>query len=209
MIAEIQHALGMVNFRIFLFSILLFFVGYTIAPFIYFRQIKILLAYPMWIARKLDKIAAKNWHPVLLFVFIFSVNLVSLFVDLISGYVPTLPFIFAVWTGLNIGVVTYHTLEGKFYFVSLLNPVALFELPAAFIAFSLALEYNCHLLNCTVFEQQITSFLPYLHSFVILVIPLLVLAGIIETFAIRLAHRVEEEQKKTESDENEEKKQDR
>ncbi len=205
MIAEIQHALAMINFRIFLFSILLFFVGYTLAPFVYYRQLKILLAYPLWIARKLDKIAAKNWHPVALFIFIFSINLFSLFVDLISGYVPTLPFVFAVWTGLNIGVITYHTLEGKFYYISLLNPVAIFELPAAFVAFSLAIEYNCHLLNCTVFNRQILSFQPYLKSFVLIVIPLLFLAGIIETFAIRLAHKVEKEQKEEEKGKDEKK----
>ncbi len=201
MIAEIQQALAMINFRIFLFSILLFFVGYTLAPFVYFRQIKILLAYPMWVARKLDKIADKNWHYLFLFFFIFSINLISLFIDLISGYIPGLPFLFAVWTGLNIGIVTYHTLEGRFYYVSLLNPVALFELPAAFAAFSLAIELNCNLLNCFVFDRQITTFQPYLHSFAFIVIPLLIVAGIIETFAIRLAHKVEEEQKKAESDE--------
>ena len=189
-----QHALAMVNFRIFLFSILLFFVGYTLAPFVYYRQIKFLLAYPLWVARKLDKIATKNWPPLILFTFIFCINVFSLFVDLISGFVPALPFIFAVWTGLNIGVITYHTLEGKFYYVSLLNPVAIFELPAAFVAFSLAIEFNCQKLNCTVFNQTISSFHPYLKSFIFIVIPLLVLAGIIETFAIRLAHKIEKEE---------------
>lgn len=204
MIAEMQQALAMINFRIFLFSILLFFIGYTLAPFAYYRHLKILLAYPLWVARKLDKIAEKYWHPLVMFFFIFSVNLVSLFVDLISGYVPGLPFIFAIWTGLNIGVVTYHTLEGKFYYVALLNPVAIFELPAAFAAFSLAIEYNCYLLNCSVFKQQTVVFHSYLQSFAIVVIPLLIIAGIIETFAIHLAHKVEEEQRKRESKENQE-----
>ncbi len=202
MIAAIQHALAMINLRIFLFSILLFFVGYTLAPFVYYRRFKLLLAYPLWVARKLDDIARKNWRPLVLFAFIFTMNLLSLFVDLISGYVPALPFVFAVWTGLNIGVVTYHTLEGKFYYISLLNPVAIFELPAAFVAFSLAIEFNCHLLNCTVFNQSVSAFQPFLQSFAIIVIPLLIIAGIIETFAIRLANKVEEEQREAESKED-------
>jgi uncharacterized membrane protein SpoIIM required for sporulation len=194
MIGEIQQALSLINFRIFLFSMVLFLVGYTLAPLAYYKQWKILLAYPLWIARKLDKLTQKKWTPIVLFVFILSINIISLFVDLLSGYVPGLPFFFAIWTGLNIGVVTYHTLEGRYYYLSLLNPVALLELPASFVAFSLAIEINCVRLSCPYLSLEAHSFSVYFRTFLVVVIPLLILAGIIETFAIRLAQKVEEEE---------------
>ncbi len=186
-----QAALDLIHFRVFLFSMVLFFTGYTLAPYVYFKEFRLLLVYPLWIAKKLDRLASKKWNPLLLFLFIFFMNLASLFVDLVSGKIPALPILFAIWTGLNIGVITYHTLQGKFYFAALLNPVALFELPAAFIAFTLALEFNCVLLNCGLIKNLPAPFNAYLNSFFLTVVPLLFIAGIIETFAIKVAQKIE------------------
>ena len=161
---EFKQALELINLRLFLFSMVLFFVGYTIAPWVYYKNIKILLAYPKWLGKKLDKLTTKRWHFLTLFLFIVLINSFSLFVDLVSGVVPGLPVLFAIWTGFNVGVITYHTLVGKFYFSSLLNPVALFELPAAFIAFSLALEYNCVILNCTFLSNLPLHFFSYFNG---------------------------------------------
>lgn len=197
--SEFKQALELLNLRLFIFSMVLFFAGYTIAPWVYYKDIKLLLAYPKWLGKKLDKLAAKRWHFITLFVFILIINSFSLFIDLISGFVPGLPVLFAIWTGFNVGVITYHTLVGKFYFSSLLNPVALFELPAAFIAFSLALEFNCVLLECSLFPNLPQHFTSYLNAFVWVVIPLLIVAGIIETAAIKIAQRIEEEEKKSEN----------
>ncbi len=189
---DLRQAISLINFRIFLFSMVFFFAGYTIAPWAYFKNIKILLAYPKWLSKKLDKLASKRWPFLILFLFILSVNTFSLFVDLISSFVPGLPLVFAIWTGFNIGVITYHTLVGKFYFTSLLNPVALFELPAAFITFTLALEYNCVLLQCGWITNLPDNFFYYLNSFLLIVIPLLILAALIESAAIKFAQRIEE-----------------
>lgn len=197
--AELKQALQLFNMQLFLVSMVLFFIGYTIAPWVYYKDFKILLAYPKWLGKKLDKLASKKWHYLALFAFLVSVNSLSLFIDLISGFVPGLPVLFAIWTGFNIGVITYHTLVGKFYFSALLNPVALFELPAAFITFSLALQYNCRLMNCPWLHNLPQDFSSYLHSFVWVVLPLLIIAGLIETAAIKLAQRIEEEEKKSEN----------
>ncbi len=197
-----QAALDLIHFRVFLFSMVLFFTGYTLAPYVYFKEIRFLLVYPLWIAKKLDRLASKKWNPLLLFLFIFFMNLASLFVDLISGKVPGLPVVFTIWTGLNIGVITYHTLQGKFYFTALLNPVALFELPAAFIAFTLALEYNCVVINCTLIKNLPVAFSAYLNSFFLTVVPLLFLAGVIETFAIKIAQKIESAEAESKDEKN-------
>ncbi len=192
MIAEIKQGLELIHLRVFLFSMVLFFAGYTLAPWVYYKNIKPLLAYPKWLAQKLDKLASKRWHFLTLFLFILTINTFSLFVDFISGLLPGLPILFAVWTGFNVGVITYHTLVGKFYFASLLNPVALFELPAAFVAFTLALQYNCVVIGCHWLGNLPENFSHYWNAFLWIVLPLLIIAGIIETFAIKLAQRIEE-----------------
>jgi len=179
-----------INFKIFLFSALLFFIGYALAPTVYYKEINWLVKYPMWIVNWLDSFAKKNWKPVFLFGFLFALNTLSLMIDLLSAIVPVLPFIFAIWTGLNIGIVTYHTLEGHYYFTALFNPVAFFELPAAFITFAMAFQYNLSNLGITSISKvtwQDISFQRYLFLFLVIVLPILLMAGIIETYLIHIS----------------------
>ncbi len=183
--------LSLLNLKIFMVSILLFIVGYAFAPTAHFKQIRFLTAYPLWIAEKMEAWAKKKWNPVLLFLFLFSLNSVSLLINFFSGYLPLLPLIFAVWTGLNIGLITYHTLKGQFYFASLINPVALFELPAAFISFTAAIQFSLASFHPRLISLPETSFSQYLQLFYYIVIPLLVASGIIETFLIILSQKME------------------
>ncbi len=186
--------LELINFQIFLFSIILFFIGYAFAPTVYFKKIKLLAAYPQWIIKKMDIIIKKDWKASSLFIFLLSVNSFSLFVNLLSGFIPGLPILFAVLTGINIGYITYHTLEGRFYYAALINPVALFELPAAFISFTLAMQYNLRLTNLQLFELPEIGFSGYLNLFIIAVIPLLLISGIIETFLIIISQKIRDEE---------------
>ncbi len=188
-------ALGQLNLQLFLFSMVLFFAGYALAPLVYHKNIRFLTAYPLWIARKIEQWMEKRWNPFLLFLFLFSVNSFSLLINFSSTLVPFLPFIFTLWTGLNVGLVSFHALKGEYYFVSLLNPVALFELPAAFIASTLAFQYNLQILNFHRFDWKVLPFDGYFHLFLLLVIPLLLLAGIIETTIIELTQRMSDKGK--------------
>jgi len=85
--------------------------------------------------------------------------------------------------GFNIGVVMYHSLEGKFYYIGLLNPVAILELPAAWLSITMAMQFSLqHYLNISFLPT--ISFLQYVDYFLYTIIPLLLLAGIIETILI-------------------------
>lgn len=185
--------LELINFQTFLFSIILFFIGYAFAPTVYFKKIKILSVYPQWIIKKMDILIKKDWKTSSLFIFLISVNSFSLFVNLLSGFVPGLPVLFAILTGINIGYITYHTLEGRFFYAALINPVALFELPAAFISFTLAIQYNLRLINLKLFDLPETGFSGYLNLFLITVIPLLLISGIIETFLIMISQKIRDD----------------
>jgi uncharacterized membrane protein SpoIIM required for sporulation len=175
-------------------SALLFFLGYALAPTAYYKNIRWLVSYPMWIVKKLDVLSKKAWNPVFLFIFLFSMNSFSLLVDLLSAVIPLLPFLFAIWTGINIGVVTYHTLEGNFYYTALINPVAFFELPAAFLTFSMAIQYNLSNLGITSLSGinwRDVAFERYVFLFIIAVLPILLMAGIIETYLIHMSKKME------------------
>ena len=72
----------------------------------------------------MDKYFNKDWHPIKIFFILFFLNTVSLFLNLLSGFIIFLPFIVAIIMGINIGIIIYHSLDGRFYYISLINPVA-------------------------------------------------------------------------------------
>ena len=180
-----------VRIQLVFVGMVFFFSGYAAAPWIYHKKIKWLLAFPLWIADKLKTWSEKKINVYGLFFFIFGVNSISLTLDFLSGFILFLPILFATWTGLNIGVVTFHSLKGEFYFAALLNPVALLELPAVFITFALALGYNMQLLEWSA-EGLFWKFDTYLHSYLWIVIPLLFISAVVETALIHWAQKIEE-----------------
>ena len=194
MIDFVYSQFSLINFQVFLLSILSVMVGYVFAPTVQYKQIRLLMVYPLWIESKLEKWSPEKWQALPLFLFLFALNLLSLFVDLLSGLIPFLPFIFAVWSGINIGLITYRKLEGQFYYLSLVNPVSIFELPAVFITFTAAIQYNLTHIGVPFLELPKVDEAAYLQLFLILVLPLTLIAGFVETILIKLIKRMEKEE---------------
>ena len=183
MIQSFLEIFRVINTQILIISILLFFVGYAIAPTAYYKKIKWLTAYPFFIIKLMDAFFKKKHHPLKVFFILFTLNTISLFLNLISAWGIILPLIFVLYMGLNIGVVMYHSLEGKFYYIGLLNPVAILELPAAWLSITMAMQFSLqHYLNISFLPT--ISFLQYVDYFIYTIIPLLLFAGIIETILI-------------------------
>jgi hypothetical protein len=183
MIQSFLEIFKVLNPQIFIISILLFFTGYAIAPTAYFKKINWLTVYPFFLIKLMDKFFVNKHHPVKIFLIIFSLNTFSLFLNLLSAWGVILPFIFILYLGINIGVVIYHSLEGKFYYAGLINPVAILELPAAWLSITMAIQFSLHHFFGSTFVPTI-GFGQYLIYFVNTIIPLLFLAGIIETVLI-------------------------
>ena len=184
---EVFH---IINLQVYLFSILLFFTGYALAPTAYYKKIKLLTAYPLFIINLIDKHFNNDWHPLKIFVVIVLLNSISLFLNLLSAYGIILPVIFSIYLGINLGVVMYHSLHGKHYYLSLLNPVALIELPAAWLSFSMALQFSAtNYFNISGLLQ--VTFSQYTFYFIITVLPILIIAAIIETALIVFAKKFE------------------
>ncbi len=180
------------NFQVVLLAALLFFIGYVLAPTAHYKKIKWLTAYPFFIIHIMDKYFKKEWPALVIFIVILSLNGFSLFLNLLSGWVIILPFLLIIYTGLNIGVVMYHTLEGRFYYASLLNPVAMLELPAAWISIAMAIQFSLNRISGLEFFADI-SFNQYIVYFFYTIIPLLILSAIIETILIMVARKHESE----------------
>jgi len=178
--AKIFQAL---DFRILFLSILLFFVGYGLAPTAYYKKIKWLTAYPFFIMGLMDRYFKFNWPPLKIFLVILILNSCSLFFNLISAWGIITPFLFVIYLGINIGVVIYHSFQGQFYYVGLINPVTFFELPAACISITMAIQFSLKNFFHTPFLPEI-PFTIYIIYFLLSVLPLLTIAGIIETYLI-------------------------
>jgi hypothetical protein len=183
MIQSFIEVFKVINLQIFIISALLFFVGYAIAPTAYFKKIKWLTAYPFYIIKLMDAFFQKKHGPIKIFFILFFLNSISLFVNLLSAWGVILPFMVMIYMGINIGVVMYHTLEGKFYYLGLFNPVALLELPAAWLSISMAIQFSLrHFLGLNWLPEL--YFGDYVIYYLKTIIPLLLFAGIIETVMI-------------------------
>jgi hypothetical protein len=184
--------LDVINFTLVILAAIIFFIGYTLAPTIYFHKIKFLLAYPMWLNNKLEKWIEDKKLSMLAFAVMFILNTIFLALALLSGFVPFLPFILLLWMGINIGVLTYHTLKGDFYYSYLLTPIVLLELAAIFITFTMAINLNLYRLDISSiadYIKPVSDMSSYWDTFGIIVLPLLMLAGFIEVFLIRLSKK--------------------
>jgi len=190
MLDDFLAVFGIINSRILLISVLLFFIGYALAPTAYYKKYKWLLAYPFFIIHLMEKHFKRDWPAPLIFLVILTLNSLSLYFNLLSGWIVFLPYFVIIYLGLNVGVIIYHTLEGKFFYLSLFNPVALIELPAAWISITMAIQFS---LGRYIDTLPIISFMQYTVYFLQTIIPILVLAGIIETALIVYSRRYEKE----------------
>ena len=190
MIENFWAVFRIIDLQTIILAALLFFIGYVLAPTVYYKKVKWLTAYPFFIIHLMDKYFKKDWPALTIFIVIFCLNSISLFINLLSGWGILLPFILIIYTGLNIGVVMYHTLEGKFYYASLLNPVAILELPAAWISVAMGIQFGLNRISSLSLYETI-SFSKYVDYFLFTVVPLLFLAAIIETVLIIVARKQE------------------
>ncbi len=171
------------NIQVFFISALLFFVGYAFAPTACYKKIKWLTVYPFFIIKIMDAFLKKQHHPLKIFILIFALNTTSLLINLLSAWGIILPFLVIIYMGINIGVVMYHSLDGKFYFLGLLNPVAILELPAAWLSIAMSIQFSLtYFFNSSALAN--VDFLTYLKYFLYTIIPVLLLAGVIETVLI-------------------------
>jgi stage II sporulation protein M len=123
-----------------------------------------------------------------LIIFIISNNIQTTFFGLFLGmFFGVLPLINAVFNGYVLGFVSALSVKSEGIFVLWrLLPHGIFELPAVFISLGLGLKLGTFMFQ----KDKSKSFKDYLINslrvFLLIIIPLLIIAGIIEGFLIKL-----------------------
>jgi uncharacterized membrane protein SpoIIM required for sporulation len=164
-----------VDLRLFLLSAVLFCVGVVLSSLVVKKNLKVFLWYPLWIWNLVKKHLSSDDSFLKIFFTIFLSNSLSLFVNVISGFLIILPFILAVLLGMNIGIIILEQTKRLNFIVLFLNPVSVFEFPAAWISLSLGMKIGILSYSANIFW-----------AYTFIVIPLLIISGITETVMIKL-----------------------
>lgn len=163
-----------------------FFIGILVAPWVLKRKISYLIRYPLWVFRTLSKYLEQERGILPLFILIFSLNVLSLSIDVVSGWGVFLPFVFAFLTGLNIALISFKIGGHSGILALLFNPVALLELPAAWLALSGGMQIGLNILKFDYSDLTLGVFRQALDLFVFVVIPLLGISALLEATLITL-----------------------
>lgn len=121
--------------------------------------------------------------------FIFLNNIQSSFAGMIFGFLfGIFPLIATVFNGYIVGFVSAIAVEqGGFVTLLDLLPHGIFELPAIFISLGLGLKFGTFLFQKNIKKSFGNFFVESLRVFVFIVIPLLIIAAIIEGSLIALS----------------------
>jgi uncharacterized membrane protein SpoIIM required for sporulation len=183
----------LIDWNLFIYSALIFLTGVISAPWVIKFQLNFLIKYPTWMYRILLKYIKYENGFLALFVLIFSLNTISLFLDLVVGWGIFLPFLVAYLTGLNIAIIAYNLGGSTGILALFFNPVALIELPAAWLALSAGMKLGISIIQTGSYAQADTYFRQGLDLFVFFVIPLLAIAAILESTLISFVREFHEE----------------
>ncbi|MEK6845088.1 MAG: stage II sporulation protein M [Nanoarchaeota archaeon] len=114
--------------------------------------------------------------------FIFLNNIQSSFFGTIFGvFFGVFPIIFTIANGYLLGFVANLTIqENGIFSLWRLFPHGIFELPAVFISFALGLRIGASIFSRKKFRKFNETFISCLKVFVLIVIPLLIVAAIVE-----------------------------
>ena len=183
------NILRLIDLKLCLLASFLFCLGLILSPWIVRRNVRFFLFYPLWIWG-LIKRHLKPEDPYLkIFFFIFSLNSISLLFNVLSGLFFVLPFIFAILLGMNVGIVLFKEIEKLDFLAIFLNPVSLFELPAAWISISVGIKIGILLypdFALSAIGEVVSKEIPI---YIYVIIPLLIISGLIETTMIKVLAR--------------------
>lgn len=114
--------------------------------------------------------------------FIFLNNIQSSFLGMVFGvFLGIFPVISAIANGYLLGFVANFAIqEDGIFSLWRIFPHGIFELPAVFISFALGLRIGASIFNKKRFRKFNENFVSCLKVFVLIVIPLLIIAAIIE-----------------------------
>lgn len=179
-----RNTLGLIDGTLFLLAAALFFLGILFAPVVVEKQIRPLLWYPLWIWGVIKRYADPEAPFSRLWTLIFSLNSLSLFCNVVSGLSIILTPLFSFLLGVHIAVICLKEVGSLRLLSLILNPVSLLELPAAWISLSLGMSLGRQL-YLKGYANVLHLFRNELMVYLLIVLPLLAVAGLIEVSLIK------------------------
>jgi hypothetical protein len=179
-----------VNYTYFFISAALFLIGINTGPIVVEKNIRWLMAYPLFMKRMMEKYFKTKSAFIILFLIIFSLNNVSLFTSLLSGFLVILPPIAAFITGLNVAIISFELMGWQGIWHILVNPVAWLEFPAAWLSFAMGFRLSETLLMNGSLQMTIDEFMALLPIYFKYVFTLLLVAALLEAALIVFAEKI-------------------
>lgn len=167
--------------------------GIYLGPMVVERDIALLLIYPRWVKRQMEKYFKTKRGFIVIFLLIFTLNNISIFSSILSGFLIILPPFAAILTGLNVAIISYELMGWQGIFHILVNPVAWLEFPAAWLGFALAFQLAQVQLTGPDLQATLTLFNSFLPVYLKYIMTLLLAAAILETVLIVLAEKFEDD----------------
>lgn len=170
------------------------FIYAIIAIFVFFIFVGFFIPVPEVLSEQIFKFIqeliekTKDFSQTELIKFIFLNNIQSSFIGMLFGAVLGIfPIIGAIFNGYLIGFVSAYSVESGGFLVLLnLVPHGIFELPAIFLSLGLGLKLGMFVFEKNKFDKFTEYFLNSLRIFILIVIPLLIVAALIEGILISL-----------------------
>ena len=177
--------IGSLRGELVLVAAVLFFAGLLSAPWVVHGKIRVLLWYPLWIWRHIQSWIEPRDSFLAMVLVILCLNATSLLVNVLSGLLGVLPFVFSCLVGLHVGVIVVEETGRLHPLGMLLNPVACLELPATWISLSLGIELGLFQLDAFSLGKALPLLGRGLFVYAVLIFPLLVIAAFLEVLLIK------------------------
>lgn len=176
---QLYSILSLITIGLFILSAALFIIGVCLSIYVVKKEIKWICWYPEWIWNKLKSFLEKQPNFSKLFLMILILNSTSLFFNLISGFGVGLPIVFAVLTGMNVGIIAYKEGGIKTLLSMFVAPHVIFELPAAWLSIALGIRLGLAMISP---ESKVGfTFSQSLLIYLRVILPLLFIAALLES----------------------------
>jgi stage II sporulation protein M len=170
------------------------YIWFVISIFILFAIFAVVFPVPDLIAEKINQVIkelinlTQELNTIELIGFIFFNNLRASFFGIIFGVViGVIPFLITISNGYVLGFVSKAVVsEVGFLEIWRLLPHGIFELPAVFISLALGIRWGMFLFAKNPGKEFKTRFFEAIRVFFFIIIPLLIIAAIIEGILIRV-----------------------
>ncbi|MCX5726699.1 MAG: hypothetical protein NT030_05945 [Candidatus Saganbacteria bacterium] len=186
------------------FSLLLFVAGFFFSYAVERYDLRFLKVFPKWMLKKTLNFANPRKSFLSIFLFIALFNSIAIFIYMLSGVFVIFPFIIAVLTGLNIGIILLQPIPPEFeaifpeeqieinpaipYLGALLVPILELTVFSTSIAMGMTLGLSILLNFKPVYIYLLI--LSRVQAYLIFGVPILFISALLETLALKGGLRI-------------------